>query len=192
MALTLLATVKAELQLSGTSADSWLASQITAVSEQVESYCNRTFARAAVTETRQIERTSSRLVLSRYPVDSSQSLSVVYGDDNTVVTSTDYRLWAADGILQPDSCWPSCILTVSYTGGYYLPGDIDRDLPYDLEQAVIDLIVRRYYRWINKRDPMLRSEAVPDVLSVSYVDGLRQDGMEAMPAAIQRYRHTPV
>lgn len=192
MTLTLLATVKTELQISDTSADTWLASQITAVSEQVESYCNRIFARAAVTETRQIETPSSRLVLSRYPVDSSQSLSVVYGDDDTAVASTDYRLWAADGILQPDSCWPSCILTVSYTGGYYLPDSEDRDLPHDLEQAVIDLIVRRYYRWINKRDPMLRSEAVPDVLSVSYVDGLRQDGMEAMPAAIQRYRHTPV
>ena len=190
--LTTLTAVKDELRLTDSTANAWLTGQIDAVSALVEQFCNRTFARAAVTETRQIERASSRLVLSRYPVDSSQSLSVVYGDDDTVVTSTDYRLWAAEGILQPDSCWPSCILTVSYTGGYYLPGDIDRDLPYDLEQAVIDLIVRRYYRWINKRDPMLRSEAVPDVLSVSYVDGLRQDGMEAMPAAIQRYRHTPV
>ena len=190
--LTTLTAVRDELRLTDTTANAWLTGQIDAVSALVEQFCNRTFTRAAVTETLQIERASSRLVLSRYPVDSSQSLSIVYGADDTVVASTDYRLWAADGILQPDSCWPSCILTVSYTGGYYLPGDIDRDLPYDLEQAVIDLIVRRYYRWASKRDPMLRSEAVPDVLSVSYVDGLRQDGMEAMPAAIQRYRHTPV
>lgn len=188
--LTTLDTLKDALKIETTESDAWLFRQIAVVTSAVESYCRRTFGYEIISETVEVLRRDSAALLSRYPVDTAEDLTVSYGDGFELDIETDrYRVSAPDGVLHPYGWWPAHLLQVTYTGGYHLPGSATRTLPHDLEQGVIELIERRWYRWNDQRDPMIRSINVPDVMAISYVDGPRQDAsMDAMPTSIERYR----
>jgi hypothetical protein len=70
---------------------------------------------------------------------------------------------------------------VTYEGGYLLPGQVGRDLPYAIERACIDLVLALWWRSA-RGDPMIRSESIEGIGSTSYLDP-RPGGDAAMPPA---------
>lgn len=178
VALTTLAALKAELGITGSSSDSRLTSLITQVSAAIETYLDRRLERRTLT---QIFMQPERLVqLDAWPVVGTPTVV----NTGTTLTTDDYVLDAAAGtIAAPDygcaglaygvgygspcgyrSFWYN--LSVSYTGGYVLPGNVGADLPGDIERACLDLAVR--YHHVGGRDPALRSETVPGVIEQSW------------------------
>lgn len=129
------------------------------------------------------------LRLSRYPV--VEVLEVV--EDGTTLTPDDYELDEATGQLwrlsDGDRIWWSdaAAITVQYTGGYALPGD----LPADIQRAAIDQAKASYMG--AGRDPNLRSFSVPDVYQASYSvgggDSMGKSGLLAqVEGALAPYR----
>jgi hypothetical protein len=101
------------------------------------------------------------LFLSRTPVSAIASVTV----DEIALDPSQVRLDPDAGLidrLSPDGfpcAWCFCkSVIVAYTGGYVLPGDTRRNLPYGIEGAVVAL-VSDY--WASRgRDPTLRSESI--------------------------------
>lgn len=164
--LTVLDTVKAELQIAGTDDDAYLADLIRQASDLIARFCRRPegFGRETVTQTWRLDRDPSCLILAR---DIAPAIASV-AEDGTALASAD---WLLDGSLlyrlQADqqAAWTGSKVVVSYDAGYALLTDV----PYDLERCCIDL-VRAGWR-ARGRDPALKSMRVPDVLDVSYWGG---------------------
>jgi hypothetical protein len=159
--LTLLATVKAELGISGSTEDTAIETWIDQASAACSAYCNRVFGRETVTQQfrryNRVER-SSVLVLDRFPVTSFTS---VVEDGVTLVNGTDYECDLSTGLLyrlsaSDDSvvAWDCDKLTVTYVGGFALLGD----LPATVERACISMV--KLLRASATRDPALRSENI--------------------------------
>lgn len=163
--LTVLATVRRELELADafTADDVWLADAIRQASDAIASYCRRPegFGRATVTQSWRLTRDPPHLMLKR---DLAPSVSSVV-EDGAALASTD---WLLDGSLlyrlrsDAPGPWTSSKVVASYTAGYVLLNDV----PFDLERACLDLVVRGYRS--RGRDPGLRSQDVPDVLRQSW------------------------
>lgn len=158
-ALTTLATVKAELGLTGSAEnDSVLERLINAASDAAERYCRRSFSRATVTDERVKGFARPRLMLARTPVVSVTSITI----NGSTVDSAGYYIESAEaGIVYRKAGWQSTALPAAglvvqdlepgteealylctYVGGYQTPGQGGtRTLPYDLEQAVLDTVV---------------------------------------------------
>jgi hypothetical protein len=102
------------------------------------------------------------LFLSRTPVSAIAGVTV----DDIVLDPSQVRLDPDAGLIDRLStdgfpcAWCFCkSVIVAYTGGYILPGDTVRNLPYGIEGAVVAL-VSDY--WASRgRDPTLRSESIP-------------------------------
>lgn len=170
-ALTTLATLKAELGITGSSDDTRLARLITQVSAQIETFLGRRLERRTLTE---LFYPAGRVIqLSAWPITALTSVT----DGDTIMTEDDYLLDPEEGMIFPpvygvgfgSPCgyrrwWTS--VSVVYTGGYLLPGDEDADLPGDIERACLDLAIR--YHHAGGRDPTLRSETVPGVIEQSW------------------------
>lgn len=179
--LTTVAAVNLDLGLTTGTHDAWIASVLPRVSARVETYCERVFARETVTETwrdiRGQAQTDTRpaierlggtkrpsLRLSRTPTSGTPTITLTDGEDTEVLETDEYSLDASTGVLLRlnDSghsiYWPSSRIDVAYTGGYLLPDQESRDLPEDLEGAVIDMVKLRFYARL--RDPSLKSETV--------------------------------
>lgn len=187
VALTTLTALKAELGITVSTYDTRLTSLILQVSAQIETFLDRQLSRRTLTEifsTPWVEtrwRLERHLWLAAWPVASITSVT----DGDSVLTTDDYVLDAAEGILTRGAVgycgmWAP-IVTVVYAGGYILPGSVGADLPADIERACLDLATR--YHHGGGRDPTLRSETVPGVIeqswtavdSVPTVGGLPQD-----------------
>jgi hypothetical protein len=175
--LTVLATVRRELELADafTADDAWLADAIRQASDLIASYCRRPegFGRATVTQAWRLTRDPPRLILKRDLAPSIFSIT----EDGTTLASTD---WLLDGSLlyrlrsDEVGLWTASKVIASYSAGFTLLSDV----PFDLERACLDLVVRSYRS--RGRDPGLRSQDVPDVLRQSWDtpggDGFR-DGL---------------
>jgi Phage gp6-like head-tail connector protein len=138
--LTTLTNVKSWLGLTGTSDDTLLTRLITAESIHIQSYLYRTIAATAYTETRD-GPDNDRLALANWPIN---SVSLVKIDDVIVPASTD--LVASQGysfterFIELSGYWFTKgrgNVVVTYNAGY-------ATTPFDLEQACIELVVRRY------------------------------------------------
>src|SRR3990167_6574379 len=71
-----------------------------------------------------------------------------------------YEIDAAAGIVRKiDGALSEGATSVLYTGGYLLPGDTNRDLPWELEDAALRYM--RYMWFSRERDPALRSAGEP-------------------------------
>jgi len=178
--LTTLADLKAELGISGSSADARLAAVITQASDAISRWCHRVFAMEIVQETLRPGRLDDELILTRFPL---VDVTVTVGGEE--IDATTYEVDVARGILHrlggSDSvgCWPSGIvdpIVVDYSAGYVLPGNEDADLPPALERASREL-ARAYWFSLN-RDPAIRSEGIPDLADVTYRG-------EALPAMVR-------
>lgn len=179
-ALTTLATLKAELGVTGSSQDTRLSALINQVSDAIETFCDRKFQRRTVTET--VLRHRRTIYLSAWPVVSIASIT----DSGVAWTADDYTLDADEGIItrslygvgygSPCGYDSFAALSIAYTGGYILPGAEGSNLPGDLERACLDLASRYFHG--GGRDPALRSETVPGVIEQSWsaVDSIQTVG----------------
>lgn len=143
--LTTLAEVKAYLNVTGTTADVLLQSLITAVSQAMMNYCNRTFQLQSYTETRDATG-NTQWVMLNYPIVSVTSVSV---NGNTIPPSTGFNgggyggrsgyyngVWSVmiDGYCVPRG---RRNVMIAYTAGY-------ATIPADLDQACIETVALKY------------------------------------------------
>jgi hypothetical protein len=192
--LTTLETVKTELEITGSTQDSFIGELIRQASGDVARYCNRVLALESVREVIRIPwrstagEESSRLWLRRVPV---VSITLVTENATTLVEGTDFECDQETGRLTRlaggDALWWnsgggtwgwSGVVVVEYSGGY----ELLPDLPYDIERSTIDLIKRRYYS--RSRDPALRSQQVLDIITKSYTAESSEPTVRGLPRSI--------
>lgn len=165
-ALTTAARATAMLEL-GIGDAAALAIAIPQASQMVTDHCRRPFARETVREVLRHEGRAG-VLLARSPV--TAFVSVAEGD--TVLTGADYEYDGATGLLHRlvgvhASCWYASPLTIEYTAGFTLPADTGSwTLPPAVERAAV-LIIGAILAG-RERDPMLRSEEIVGVRTVSY------------------------
>lgn len=157
--LTTIAAVKTTLGISGSDQDAFLTDLVKAASDWAARYCGRVFGKETVTENL-VGKGVPEILLSRTPVVSLST--VLYGTGAvTDVSITD----AAAGVLFRLAGFTSSELsynTISphpsnygeekwhftYVGGYVLPNwevsGESRNLPYDLERAIISMAKTMY------------------------------------------------
>ncbi len=203
-ALTTLAAVKDFLKIDNTDSqyDGLLERMINAASEAIEGYCQRHFERASYNEW---YRGNGRqmLVLSQSPI-----IQVILVELNNGAI-TDYEVMADYGMLYRLALWPaygypaglvgdrvgsSQNIRVVYEAGYILPKDEDlqasppvvRTLPYDLEDACIDLVALKF----NQR----QEEAAGKVTraQADYQTTYQQDIPPRLRQVLDRYRRLVV
>ena len=197
--LTILANVKAELDLTTTVEDVDLETWIDQASALISAVCNRVFGSETVKQTFRTRGNScgqwptyEKIILDRTPVTAFTS---VVENGTTLVEGTDFECDTESGIMTRlsgdyEKRWDFRVLEVTYTGGYELLGT----LPLPLERATITLV--KQFRSASKRDPLLKSEDIPGVLSQTFwvggtgkeSNGLPQD-VETM---IAPYRNIPI
>lgn len=163
--LTTLDSIKAELGIAGTTEDDYLCNQIHYASQQFASMCNRTFAEETLTDYFRVDvEHDGPLQLSRIPV--TEILAVNEGD--TALAPEAYEFDVDTGMLWRWSgnavrtCWFGGAITVQFVAGYELLAT----LPYDIEHAC-NLIIKANY-FARQRDPNIRSESIPGVMSFDY------------------------
>jgi hypothetical protein len=120
---------------------------------------------------------SSSILLERTPVVEITAISSDAGalvDGEWVVDPVNgLVLWIdGSGMATPWRFYTA--LSVSYSGGWVMPGDPGRTLPPALEAAAVaycrSLLASR------DRDPMLRSDEIPGVITRDYYSGNRAGG----------------
>ena len=183
-ALTTVAALRAELDLDVDPAKTALLERyIEAASAMVVRFCGRELAQATRVEKHRGMGTV-RLFLNAPPIVSITSIVI----DDDALDAADFEIedagagivYCADGFawsaqeqagpsyhLAPGTEAPSIVVT--YVGGWITPSSASRDLPFDIEQAVIELAVSMWKR--RGRDVALTGESF-ETSSYSYVDGL--------------------
>lgn len=162
--MTVLATVLAELGLTGTDAsrDALLAALIKQASAAIVAYCQRELASETVRDDFRTEaerRCIEALILDRTPVTALGTVvenGVTLGGADTELDPATGFLYRLDG----QDCriaWAHAKITVAYTGGFVML----TTLPNDLERACIDLVKHRWFA--RARDPLVKSKDVVDV-----------------------------
>jgi hypothetical protein len=175
--LTVLATVKEELGITGTASDALLARLIAEASADAERYCDRVFARETVEETFRLASPREVLLLSRYPAIEIASVTV----DDAALEAAEWEADDPSGLLYRLSdatriSWAAGTVVVAYEAGYELLAT----LPREIERAVI-IIVRDL--WFEKaRDAAIRSQEIPDVETISYLDPDKRPRRGGLPA----------
>lgn len=177
-ALTTLAEAKTEMGVSGVTDDDYISRVINASSDVVRRFCDRVFYFEADIEEYVPGYGDTNMLLSRTPIDSITSISY----EGTALDSDSYSIkspaggsvyrqcgfvWTAqrtNNILfdsLPGTEKHSYLAT--YDGGYKTPQQViddgtisTRDLPYDLEDACLQLVTSRYRA--KGRDPRVSAE----------------------------------
>lgn len=179
--LTTLERVKSELRIKSDTDNDLLTSKIGEASSAIQAYLGYTLARETVTEVFRPDSPYAwreQLILNRTPVVSITSAE----EDDVAVDSDEYEVDKPIGALYRldssgyRSCWQFCkSAEVVYSGGWKMPGESGRTLPEGIEAACVAL-VRSY--WFNRtRDPLVKSEEIPGVMSQSYwIGGVGQSG----------------
>lgn len=164
-ALTTLSDAKAIAGISGSTDDALLELLINSASISISGFCDRQFGRQDYTEYIPASGRQA-LLLRQWPIAAVSSVS-----DNGValVLNTDYRLDAQDkarGQLYRENGWsgkymvrgmtddPAAsarIISVTYTAGYYLPGQVGYvagaadSLPLDVSMVCAQMVTDSYY-----------------------------------------------
>lgn len=161
-ALTTLARAKSYLDISGTSKDVVLTMLILAATRYIEdTHCKRKFKYQTFTSELYDGKGSPRLFLKNAPIISGQTFTlqerkgIDSDDDWETLDSEDYYIDYNTGkitLVGGTFHQGTQNYRVTYTAGYYLPSnsyyqdgtDDDKDLPYDLELAMLDLVSTMY------------------------------------------------
>jgi uncharacterized phiE125 gp8 family phage protein len=207
--LTTLDRVKSELQIATDANDEMLKAKIAEASSDIQAAVGKRLPREDVKETfwhdhdvhplraaRFGNPAQTTLFLNRTPVSAIASVTV----DDIALDSSQVRLDPDAGLidrLSPDGfpcSWCFCkSVIVTYTGGYVLPGNTGRSLPYGIEGAVVAL-VSDY--WASRgRDPTLRSESIPGLIDRQFWVGAVGDPGLLPPrvlASITQFRRPAV
>jgi hypothetical protein len=141
------------------SKDNHIERLINSVSSMVAKYCNRKFIADTYSE---FYKGSGRqkLVLNQYPINAITSVKV---DSAALTAGTDYvtsdATYNDQGIIFKPNGWtwygyltglvgeltaPVDNIEVVYSAGYTLEPEASRDLPWDLEQAVVSMVADLY------------------------------------------------
>ncbi|MCK1536881.1 MULTISPECIES: hypothetical protein [unclassified Bradyrhizobium] len=181
-ALTTLARVKLELGIptGTTTSDAILQEKIEEASDDIEAALGFRLVRETAVETfwhEQYDVAPEKLVLDRTPVAAIASVVV----DGVTIDASAYRLDPNTGELFAlcngnPSVWVFCrSVVVTCDGGYILPPASNRTLPKGIEGACVALVSSF---WAARgRDPTLRSEEIPDLISATYwVGAVGEDG----------------
>lgn len=181
-ALTTVARMEAELGIS--SASTVLEPLIEEASAALQAECGRNFYRASAAVEKVKGFGGVRLSLRKHvPLVSITSIVLTDGDTSSTVSSSDYEIestsaglvrriagvWSFTGDYSTDitgdplAGTEAALYVVTYAGGFITPKQADdavgtRDLPYDIERAVIDAVKALYYA--RTRDPGVVSKAV--------------------------------
>ena len=176
MDLTTLQNVKDYLgvPIASQADDLFLAALISRASALCEKYCDRVLGQATYTDEEYDGRDSDSIWLKQYPVASVANVKI----DGSLLAASDYVLYKDQGRIRKksgnfagsnidsagvlsDARAPGVRnVTVTYTAGY-------ATIPLDLEQAVIEL-VKRKYQHRQKGDENIVSRTLPGGESVSY------------------------
>jgi len=138
--LTTLDAVKAWLSLEETTDDALLSSLISATSQYIQSWLNRTFAITQYTERRDGVPYGDTLVLRNHPVVSVSSVTM---DGRVIPASPDYvsnGFWADDVAMYLVGYRMTKgrkNVAITYTAGY-------ATVPLDIAQACTELVALRY------------------------------------------------
>lgn len=179
--LTLLATVKEEMQITGTADDAFLTRLIAQSTSAIENYCDRSFTRARATEIIAIplnQAANTRLLLPRYPVIAVYSVTIettgivldptTYEIDNAaggiLYRARGWSPWSVDQFPNTSSTLQMPVREVRYQIDYeaaYDPaegpvGTPAAPIPADLERGAIEL-VKSFYR-ARLRDPLIKAD----------------------------------
>jgi hypothetical protein len=166
-----------------TSQDAILSQQIDAVSQAVNNWCNRIF----VVQTYQDQLRNpdfcwaEPIVTRQYPIIVADPLAITV--DGAAIDPTLFEVYPETGRLYPlnlagtdpatAGVWSGALILVDYTAGF----DV---IPADVQGAALE--------WVNARwnaigrDPALRSETIPDVITQVW-GGNDPSSASAMPDA---------
>lgn len=159
--LTVLDTVKEELDIEDNDSDRLLSRMISEQSEVAAAYCRRPLAQATIIDNFNwgYAYSNEPLRVSRFPL---VSISEVIEGGTSLVTG-DYEYDAEAGFIWRlntsgyRSTWAAATTAVTYVGGY----ELLTTLPRDIEKAVLILIKESWYA--RARDPRARSESVDGI-----------------------------
>lgn len=210
-ALTTLATLKSELGISGTAEDTRLERLIEVASRRMIGLLNREQVHYVEDRQESVRGVgNSRLRLQVAPLRSIGSIAFTSdgGVTSSTVAATDYTiedeglawvlrlggLWAYTGdrigaTRDPVPGTERPYYLATYTGGWVTPQQaaddvsLTRDLPYDLEDAVIALATARYYddgTGLNVKSEKLLAA------SITYQEGVTDTGRAILPAPVQQ------
>jgi hypothetical protein len=186
--LTTLANVKAEIGITGTAEDTNINLWIDQASSVIAGECNRVFGQETVLESCGVGAPIGmqwpeyeRIVLTRNPV---ASITTLVEDGNTLVSGTDYEVDKDSGIITRligdfERRWWFRTLAVTYVAGYQLLGT----LPEAIERACISLV--KQFRYAAQRDPLLKSEDIPGVLSQTFWVGGVGEKSNGLPLDVE-------
>ena len=184
LALMTLDQAKAALgiPLTDTSQDAAIQQEIDAVSAAIHNYCDRVFVRQSYRD--QIRSVCAWLPTG-YPIQTQQWPIPLDNTGAPVLTVTengtliDPALWEAEvetgSIYRLDTSammfsWTAQVLVLDYDGGY----DV---IPADVQGAALEYLTAR---WASRgRDPALRREIIPDVISQDWYTDATTPSMSA-------------
>jgi hypothetical protein len=172
--------------LADTSKDAAIGQHISAVSSAINNYCDRVFVIQGYRD--QIRNAygfyGEPLVTRQYPiaVDSGGVPLVAVTEDGVALdptmlevyleTGSIYRL---DGSSAP-AAWATPTMIVDYTAGF-------DPVPADVQGACLEWISVRWYAV--GRDPSVRSETIPDLITQVYGSGSDTSAATAMPGGVR-------
>ena len=198
-ALSTLTRLKSYLEISGSNKDFLLTMILISVSQYVEKYCNRKFKRQVFTQEIYSGSGTDKLALKNFPIISGETFTLQRrntglndaGDWETL-DSESYFINYESGVISSNTKFITGRqnFRVTYTGGFYLPSDTeyqdgtddDKDLPYDLELAVLKICSFEYSK---RKSVGVVSERVRDQ-SVTYAKAIEQD--QELRSILARYR----
>lgn len=152
-----LATVKAALDLdpADSTADALLIRRLDQASAAIAAHCGLSLGYEVVEDRYRFDCPRSVLILERLTVAAIEAVT----EDGATLDEADVerdgrllRRLDAAGRYRP---WAGPVVTVRYAAGWRLPGQPDRDLPADIEDACLRLITERWHA--QGRDPALKS-----------------------------------
>lgn len=206
MALCSLSDVKVMLNISAsdTSLDDKLNLLIKQVSAQIESYLGYKLARKEYTEELHAVNCRQLLSLNHFPIQSVTSVTHNGEEITDYLVIDEYSKW---GRLYRKFGWGGQLITqgfehdvisgaydylVSYTAGYYLPGDTeyvegaDDSLPYDISVACANMVVLKY-NYDAQGATGLKAHSEGNI-SDTYGDGASDIGLsESCKLALRKY-----
>ena len=206
MALCSLSDVKVMLNISAsdTSLDDKLNLLIKQVSAQIESYLGYKLARKEYTEELHAVNCRQLLSLNHFPIQSVTSVTHNGEEVTDFLMIDEYSKW---GRLYRKFGWGGQLITqgfehdvvsgaydylVSYTAGYYLPGDTgyvegaDDSLPYDISVACANMVILKY-NYDAQGATGLKAHSEGNI-SDTYGDGSSDIGLsESCKLALKKY-----
>lgn len=166
VALVSLVQAKAQLKITASSEDSFIESLVNRESQKAASYCGRTFVQESFTEFYDGEGEDT-IVVRNYPIASLTSLH----DDVRRDFNSDTQISISDDVLVDNRAgivrlWNNRSafnkgkgnVRIAYTGGYVAGSNV----PHDLQEAVLIMILHAYRRLYADQRIGLVSETIGD------------------------------